>query len=73
MLGIKGSLSVDVEISIDQNMLSDLTIVKWSCFSSSRLFVALTRLFAHVFLVTGSALFDGINQQLEISLLKCIH
>ena len=49
-----------------------LTITKCSCFSNSRLYVTLTLLSASVLLKT-KPLFDGINQQLEISLLKYIY
>ena len=41
-------------------------------FKSSRLSVALTLLPTSV-QFKQETLFDGINQQLEISLLKCIH
>ena len=41
-------------------------------FKSSRLSVALTLSPAPVFFEIGNTLFNGINQQLKISLLKCI-
>ena len=61
----KGSFLVDLEKYI-------LMIGRWFCFSNSRLFVALTLLSASVLFEKGDILFDGINQQLEISLSKCI-
>ena len=42
-------------------------------FKSSKLSVALTLLPASVLFETGNTLFDEINQQLEVLLLKCIH
>ena len=59
----KGSFLVDLEKYI-------LMTERWFCFSRSRLFVALTLLSASVLFETGDILFDGISQQLEISLLK---
>ena len=49
-----------------------LTILKWSYFSSRRLYVALT-LFPASVLIKQESLFDGINQQHEILLVKYIH
>ena len=48
-------------------------IIRWFYFSRSRLFVALTLLSAPVLFKMRDTLFDEINQQLEISLLKYTH
>ena len=73
---MKGSFSVDLKNALTEiyrirkRKFEDCKMVL--LFKSSRLSVALTPLSIFVLFETGNTLFDGINQQLDIWLLKYI-